>query len=121
MAEVQLTADAKEDLRDLDGAARGLVVKKLRVLQDQPELRGKPLGSKGAGNLTTFRSIVVGNRDYRIVYRVNRDGTVCVVSVIAARCDDEVYALALARLQTATTELAGELTEVLNLAFGRNT
>ena len=42
---------------------------------------------------------MVGNRTYRIVFRVESDNTVCVVTVIAKRADDEVYRLALARLQ----------------------
>ena len=57
------------------------------------------MGSNLGGNLTGFRRAVVGNRTYRIVFRVESDNTVCVVTVIAKRADDEVYRLALARLQ----------------------
>ena len=69
MAEVVLPAEAVEDLADLDGAERKLVVKALGKLRAEPEKRGA---------LTTFRKLVVGNRQFRIVYRVEPDGTVVV-------------------------------------------
>lgn len=118
MARVVLTDDARGDLRDLDGAARKLVAKKLKQLEDEPEERGAPLGSRSSSNLTTFRKIVVGDRDYRIVYRVEPDGTVCVIWVIGKHSDDEVYAMALARLKTAATDdLTADLTGLLNNVF----
>lgn len=116
MAEVRLTEDAREDLHDLDGAARVVVVKGLKKLQTDPEKRGSPLGSKLSGNLTTFRKLVVGDRDYRIVYRVDPDGSVVVVWVIGRRSDDEVYHLAVSRLRLhpdqAAQEFAGALDEI---------
>ncbi|MGH3869960.1 MAG: type II toxin-antitoxin system RelE family toxin [Pseudonocardiaceae bacterium] len=74
-----MTEDAREDLHDLGGAARVIVVKVLKKLQTEPGKRGSPLGSKLSGNLTTFRKLVVGDRNYRIVYRVDPDGSVVVV------------------------------------------
>ncbi|THJ68436.1 type II toxin-antitoxin system RelE/ParE family toxin [Arthrobacter echini] len=103
MASVQLTDDAREDLLGLDGSARKIVLKTLLKLEDQPESRGQPLGSRKTGNLTGLRKLVVGDRDYRIVYRVEDDGTVWVIWVIGRRADDEVYALALARLKNQAT------------------
>jgi mRNA interferase RelE/StbE len=99
MAKVQLTSDAREDLRDLDGSARKVVLKAINKLKKEPEKRGQPLGSRQAGKLTTFRKLVVGDREYRIVYRVEKDGTVVVVWVIGRRADDECYEMALARLR----------------------
>lgn len=100
MAKVELTGDALEDLKDLDGAARQLVLKALRKLETDPELRGAPLGARPGSELTTFRKLVVGNRDYRIIYRMQSDGSIVVVWVIAKRADAEVYELAAARLKT---------------------
>lgn len=118
MSRVKLTDDAKEDLRDLDGAARRLVVKALKKLESEPEKRGQPLGSKQKGNLTTFRKLVVGDRAYRIVYRVEHDGAVCVVWVIGQRADDEVYRLAVARLKMHSDHgLASELSELVETTF----
>lgn len=99
MAKVQLTSDAREDLRDMDGSARKAVLKAIKKLEDDPEKRGQPLGSRQSGNLTTFRKLVVGDRDYRVVYRIERDGTVVVVWVIGRRTDNECYEIALSRLR----------------------
>src|SRR5665647_2797682 len=85
MAKVLLTDDALEDLRGLGGSARKLVIKALGKLRDSPELRGAPLGSRRTGNLTGFRKVVVGDRQYRIVYRVEDDGTICVVWVMRSK------------------------------------
>jgi mRNA interferase RelE/StbE len=98
VATVLLIDDAKQDLRSLDGSARVIVAKALKKLADHPELRGQPLGSPGTGDLTTFRKLVVGDRQYRVVYRVEPDGSVCVVWVIGPRSDSEVYNVAVARL-----------------------
>ena len=99
MARVEVTSDAREDLRDLDRSARILILKALKKLETEPEKRGAPLGSNQGGKLTTFRKLVVGDRDYRVIYRVEADGTACVVFVIARRADNEAYELALSRLR----------------------
>ena len=99
MARVVLTAEAREDLRDLDGPARKIVLKAIRKLEVDPDKRGQPLGVRTSGDLTTFRKLIVGDRDYRIVYRIERDGTVVVIWVIGRRIDDECYQLAIARLR----------------------
>jgi len=118
MARVLLTDDALEDLRDLDKSARELVMKAMRKLEADPELRGQPLGSRRGGNLTTFRKLVVGDRDYRVIYRVEPDGTVVVVWVVARRADNECYELAKARLKMhADQELARLSTSLLEAAW----
>lgn len=100
MARVQLTDEAKEDIRDLDRSAQKRVLRKMKELEVEPLQRGQPLGSNEGGNLTSFRKLVVGDRQYRIVYRVEKDETVVVVWVIAQRADDKCYELAVSRLQT---------------------
>lgn len=116
MARVELTDDARDDLHDLDRSVQIQVIKGLRKLEDSPSQRGQPLGSKSNNNLTTFRKLVVGNRGYRIVYRVETDETVVVVWVIGPRADDEAYELAMSRLRLhgnpAIRELAGSLEEL---------
>lgn len=115
MATVHLTGEAREDLRDLDGSARKIVLKALKKLSDHPEQRGQPLGSQVDGNLTTFRKLVVGDRDYRIIYNVQADGSICVVWVIGKRVDRECYDLAVARLKLYTdSRLAGQVEEALS-------
>ncbi|MBF6350326.1 type II toxin-antitoxin system RelE/ParE family toxin [Nocardia flavorosea] len=111
MAKVVLTDEAKEDIRDLDRSAQIRVLRKLRELETEPEQRGQPLGSKAGGNLTGLRKLVVGDRQYRIVYQVERDGTVVVVWVIGERADDRCYELTLARLKMYAND--AELTQNL--------
>jgi mRNA interferase RelE/StbE len=98
VARVELTDEALDDLRGLDGSARKLVVRALATLRDSPGERGAPLGSRRLGNLSGFRKLVVGDRQYRVIYRVEEDGSVCVVWVIGSRVDEECYQLAIARL-----------------------
>ena len=83
----------------MDQSTRVLVFKGLKKLVDEPEKRGAPLGSRRTGDLTGLRKLVVGNRDWRIVYRVEADGRVCVIWVIGKRADDEVCEIAMARLE----------------------
>lgn len=117
---VTLTADAKEDLLDLAGNNRArlkLIATALKKLEDEPDKRGKPLGSKGSGNLTTFYKLVVGRQDYRVIYRIE-GREIVVVWVIAARSDSKCYKLAVARLQTyPDRELAAQLTVALDAAW----
>lgn len=120
MAKVLLTDVALEDLRSLDGSARTLVIKVLGKLRDSPELRGAPLGSRRTGNLTGFRKVVVGDRQYRIVYRVEDDGTICVGWVIGSRVDEECYRIAVARLQLhADPKIAAEMGAALEALWRR--
>lgn len=118
MAKVFLTEDAREDLRDLDRSAQVIVVKALKKLESEPEKRGQPLGSKATGDLTGLRKLVVGNRDYRVVYRVQEDGSVCVVWVIGRCADSEVYEIAVARLRTHSDDsMSAGLADFVEVAF----
>lgn len=114
MARVVLTAEAKEDVRDLDGAAKKLVLRAMKKLEDNPAQRGQPLGR----GLATFRKLVVGDRDYRIVYRVEDDGTVCVVWVVGKRADNYCYDLAMSRLKTYSDRVAaGEIRSLVDAVW----
>ena len=99
MARVEFIESAIKDIRKLDRSVAARVLAKVRLLETDPEA-GRPLGSKGAGagNLTTFRKLVVGDRDFRIIYRVQPSGTVSVVWVVGAPSDDECYREATTRL-----------------------
>jgi mRNA interferase RelE/StbE len=116
VAKVQLSKEAREDFHDLDRAAQLVVAKALKKLETEPHLRGQPLGSRPGGDLTTFRKLVVGNRDYRIIYRIEADGTVVVVWVIGKRADNEAYELAMSRIRmhgdATVRELATSLEQV---------
>jgi len=99
MATVKLISAAADDVRALDGSARRVVLKAIDELRSHPERRGQPLGTSAIGDLTTFRKLVVGNRDYRIVYRRVADNEVAVVLLVAKRADSEVYRVAVSRLR----------------------
>jgi mRNA interferase RelE/StbE len=93
-----------------------VVFKALKKLQEDPQNRGVALGS----SLATFRKLVVGNRQYRIVFRVEQDGTIVVVWVVVTRVDSECYELAMSRLAlygnaNVSTVLGGLVQDV----FGR--
>jgi len=121
MARVELTDDSRDDFEDLDQSARMVVAKGLKKLETSPELRGAPLGNRASGDLTGLRKLVCGPQAYRIVYRVESDGTVCVVFVIGKRADSEVYDIAVARLQTLGAQgMAEELQAAMNQVFQRN-
>ena len=118
-AEVLLMPEALEDFQALDGSAKLIVLNALRKLKQSPDQRGQPLGSNAGGNLTGFRRAVVGNRTYRIIFRVEADNnTVCVITVIAKRADDEVYRIALARLQLHEDERIRQLAVPLSELLG---
>lgn len=92
-AEVWLTDPAVEDLRRLDGAPLVWALKKMLLLETDP-LAGEPL----LGSLVGYRKLVVGNRDWRVIWRATSDerGAMTVeiaeVWAVGARSDGEVYA-----------------------------
>jgi mRNA interferase RelE/StbE len=99
MARVQLTDDAKDDIRGFDGSIRARVMKDLKKLETSPADRGEPLGSRNSGNLTGLRKLPVGpNKGYRAVFTAEGD-ELAVVIVVAARQEQECYELALARVR----------------------
>lgn len=109
MANIKFTQDALDDLKELDGSERKVVLKGLAKLRTSPRDRGEPLGNSNLGDLTGFRKLVVGKKQYRVIFRVHDDESVeiAVIWVIAARTDSECYLSALKRaaLQTPTQAL----------------
>jgi len=84
---------------DLAGYARTgnlpLFLKKLLRLEEIGRDAGLPLG----GGLTGWRKIVVGDRNWRIIFTTDRDNTVATVWVIGDRDDAECYAEAARRVE----------------------
>lgn len=91
-AEVWLTDPARADLDRLDGAPLVWALKKMLLLEKDPHA-GEPL----MGTLIGYRKLVVGNRDWRIIWRASTDqrGTLTIeiaeVWAVGARSDSEVY------------------------------
>ena len=88
---VRFTDAAIEDLEALqrkDPQRVRQVLKKCLLLERDPEA-GQPL----LGELIGYRKLVVGNRDWRPVWRVTEDGDIEIAEVwrVGARSDDEIY------------------------------
>lgn len=92
---VRLTEDAVSDLHRLhkkDPQIVRAVFKKMLLLEKSPEA-GEPL----LGALVGFRKLVVGDRDWRIVWRITEDAAgrpildISEIWAVGARSDGEVY------------------------------
>jgi mRNA interferase RelE/StbE len=101
-----------EAVRDLEGYAESgnlpLFLKKLLRLEALGADAGRPLG----GGLTRWRKIVVGNRDWRIIFTMDPRDTVATVWVIGDRADAECYDEAQRRIK----ELQGKVPAADTLA-----
>lgn len=94
-AYVRLTAPAIEDLKRLlkkDPQIVRAALKKMLLLERDPGA-GEPL----VGQLVGWRKLTVGNRDWRIVWRVTTDAAgatvidIAEVWAVGARADSEIY------------------------------
>ena len=92
---VRLTEDAVADLYRLHKRDPQIVrsmFKKMLLLERSPEA-GEPL----LGALVGFRKLVVGNRDWRLVWRITEDASglpvldISEIWAVGARSDDEVH------------------------------
>lgn len=95
---IVFTDDAIDDLRRIGPDAARRAVVKLGILRTDVHA-GRPLG----GELTGYRKLVVGDRTWRIVYRVDEAKTVvvCEIWAIGNRADSEVYREAKKRIAAA--------------------
>ena len=117
---VRLTSAAVDDLRDLFKADPQIVrwaLKKMIQLERDPNA-GDPL----LGGLIGYRKIIVGDRDWRVVWRVEQDEVgeylieVAEVWAVGYRKDSEVYAEISQRIaQAGSTPKTKALSEVLEL------
>ena len=98
---------------DRIGSDRKKVLRALKKLEESPVQRGQPLGNRTGTSLTTFRKLVVGDCNLRVVHRVEAGGRVAVVWVVGPRADNEVYDLAMTRLRLHGSEAATQVAEVL--------
>lgn len=120
MARVELTDDAKDDIRSFDGSVQVRVLKDLKKLESSPVDRGQPLGSRGTGNLTGLRKLTVGpHKGCRAVFAARGD-VLAIVVVVAARSEPECYELAATRMRLlAESDQRTEMTEMLLSIIGR--
>jgi mRNA interferase RelE/StbE len=92
---VQFTPDARDDLRRYaqTGNIR-LFLQKLVRLEEIGKAAGHPLGR----GLTGYYKMVLGDRDWRVIFTMNPGETVATVVVIGDRADAACYDQAQKRL-----------------------
>lgn len=117
---VELSSDAVGDLgRYATSSNIALFLAKLVRLEEVGKDAGVPLG----GGLVGWRKIVVGDRDWRIIFTMNPDENVATVWVIGDRADAECYEQAarrLAQLGEDRPEAASLATVMLDLVRRRS-
>jgi mRNA interferase RelE/StbE len=92
---VELTNEALGDLERYvrSGNLDRFLAKLVRLEEEGPQV-GQPL----RGELHGFRKIVVGDRNWRIIFRANPEETIATVWVIGDRADSACYDEAAARV-----------------------
>lgn len=112
---VELIDDAIADLaKHTESGKRKSFLKKLVEIEAKGSQAGEPLGR----DLVGWRKITVGNRDWRIVFRVDRAETVATVCVIGDRDDGACYEEAKKRANDVQDEDAASLAESMMELFG---
>lgn len=101
--EVEYLPEANQDLKNLDGSQRQLVLKAIKKVQQNPMSiyeggYGKPLGNKNGSDLSGFLKVKLKNAGLRVVYKVVRQDDKMLIIVIGARADEEVYGIAQKRI-----------------------
>lgn len=112
---VELIDDAIADLAKLAESGKlKLFFKKLLEIEAQGSRAGEPLGR----DLVGWRKLTVGNRDWRVVFRVDGAETVATICVIGDRDDGACYEEASRRAETIKDRDAASLAESMMELFG---
>ena len=111
---VELIDEAVVDLAGLSESGNiKQFFKKLLEIEEHGAMAGEPLGR----NLVGWRKLTVGNRNWRIVFRVNSDDTEALVCVIGDRedaaCYEEAERRAKQKNDADAASLAASMMEVL--------
>ena len=104
MWDVKYLPEALDDLDELDGSQRKLVLKSIEKIRKNPLSQqeggyGKLLGKRGNTDLTGFLKIKVRASGLRLVYKVIKQEDRMLIVVIGAREDKEVYSIADKRIK----------------------
>ena len=112
---VELIDDAIADLaKQAETGKLKSFFAKLLEIEQKGSHAGDPLGR----DLVGWRKITVGNRNWRIVFRVDKDETVATICVIGDREDSVCYEEAKRRADTAPHNDAASLAESMMTLFG---
>ena len=90
MYEIKYHPLIENDLKQLNNSIRIEVFKKIKKIQQSPEL-GIDLGNKNGLNLTGLKKMYVAKKQIRIVYEIIESIVVIKVLAIGKRKDMEVY------------------------------
>ena len=90
MYEIKYHPLIEADLKQLNNSVRIEVFKKLKKVQQSPEL-GQLLGNKNNMNLSGLRKVYVSKKQVRIVYEIIDNILVVKVIAIGKREDMEAY------------------------------
>ena len=97
MYELKVHPKVEDDLKELDHSLRLQVFKKLKQIQESPQL-GLPLGNKNNMDLSGFKKVYVAKKKVRIVYETQDEILSIYTIAIGKRYDIEVYKKASERL-----------------------
>jgi mRNA interferase RelE/StbE len=112
---VELIDDAVADLaKHAESGKLKSFFKKLLEIEAKGSQAGEPLGR----DLVGWRKLTVGNRDWRIVFRVDKEETVATVCVIGDRDDGACYEEAKLRADRLENEDASSLAESMMELLG---
>jgi mRNA interferase RelE/StbE len=112
---VELIDDAIADLaKHAESGKRKAFLRKLLEIERKGSNAGEPLGR----DLVGWRKITVGNRDWRIVFRVDSQVGVATVCVIGDREDGACYEEAMKRIDKVKDTDAASLAESMMALFG---
>ena len=76
----------EDDLKELDHSLRIQVFKKLKKIQESPQI-GLPLGNKNNMDLSGFRKVYVAKKKVRIVYEI-QDNVLSIYAIAIGKRDD---------------------------------
>ena len=104
MWDVKYLPEALDDLDELDGSQRKLVLKSIEKIRKNPLSQqeggyGKLLGKRGNTDLTGFLKIKLRASELWLVYKVIKQEDRMLIVVIGAREDEEVYSIAEKRIK----------------------
>ena len=112
---VELIDDAIADLaKHAESGKLKTFFRKLLEIEEKGLEAGEPLGR----DLVGWRKITVGNRDWRIVFRVDKRSEVATVCVIGDREDGACYEEAKQRIDKVKDTDAASLAESMMALFG---
>ncbi|SHE62101.1 type II toxin-antitoxin system RelE family toxin [Alkalibacter saccharofermentans] len=102
--QVEYTEDANDDLKDLDGSQRLLVLKAIKKVSKNPlpyteGVYGKPLVNHNTSKLAGYQKIKLKDAGIRVVYSIVRDDKKMRIIIISIRDDEKVYKMAQDRIK----------------------